>query len=220
MDVHHESRGGATSQPIVGYDPGGNGKHGLAVLRVRDGIVEDLATETVDTAESVLRSVNQLSSVTAIGVDTLTCWSTGRSGLRPADRWLLKQFPTVSRSVLAPNSLSGAMAVNGMAVLEAVTRRIDDVFVTETHPKILYWRWMGARYDYESAADAMDAALAERLNREVETGTEHEWDAAASAYAALEGATDRWSRDLHALPTDVDERLVTPCGPTHFSWPE
>ena len=52
-----------------------------------------------------------------IGVNTLTAWSTGRAGWRPADRWLRYRYPEVRNSVASPNSLFGSMALNGMSVL-------------------------------------------------------------------------------------------------------
>lgn len=38
---------------IAGYDPGGNGRHGLAALSVRDGVPVKMVTETLHTAEDV-----------------------------------------------------------------------------------------------------------------------------------------------------------------------
>lgn len=66
----------------------------------------------------------------------------------------------------------------------------------------------------------MDAVLARELGVSVAPLTEHEWDAALSAFAALEGKVGRWSHDLNTIATDTGERLITPCGTTHYSWPE
>jgi hypothetical protein len=78
----------------------------------------------------------------------------------------------------------------------------------------------GKEYDYQTSKAAMKGVLARALGIPVATATEHEWDAAVSAFAAFEGIVGRWSHDLHALPTNKGERLITPCGTTHYFWPE
>ena len=161
-----------------------------------------------------------LSSVIALGVDTLTCWGTGASGWRPADRWLRKQYKTVQSSVMTPNGLFGSMGLNGMSVLIVARGRSVDVPITETHPEVLYWHMCRQKYDYEHSKAEMDATLSRTLGTSVAPATEHEWDAALSAFAALEGLTGRWPRDLHKLSVGADERLITPCGDTNYFWPE
>jgi hypothetical protein len=44
----------------------------------------------------------------------------------------------------------GAMALSGMAVLLAARNINRELFITETHPKILYWSLIQQRYDYET----------------------------------------------------------------------
>jgi hypothetical protein len=44
------------------------------------------------------------------------------------------------------------------------------------------------KYDYDGLKEAMDTALTSRLNIEVNINTEHEWDAAISAFAAFKGS--------------------------------
>ena len=124
---------------VVGYDPGGNGKHGFARATVRDGEIVCVTTKTLQTAEDVVRSILGGEKPLGLGVDTLTCWSTGRSGWRPADCWLRQRYPAVKKAIVAPNSLFGAMSVNGMAVLLTVRQAFPGIFVTETHPKVLYY---------------------------------------------------------------------------------
>ena len=97
------------SEIIIGYDPGGNDAHGLAELHVHDGRAIRISTRTLGTAEDVVSALDSLSSLAALGVDTLSCWSTGPSGWRPADRWLRERYPDVQNSVVSPNSLFGSM---------------------------------------------------------------------------------------------------------------
>ena len=112
------------------------------------------------------------------------------------------------------------MGLNGMGVLIAARRRFADVSITETHPKVLYWQLSGKKYDYETSRTGMDAVLANALGISVAPATDHEWDAAISAFAVLEGITGRWTHDLHELPIIEGKRLVTPCGRTRYFWPE
>ncbi len=202
---------------ILGYDPGGNGRHGVARLAVLEGEAQSLELSTHATVESVLEAVEGDTLIGA-GVDTLTCWSTGHCGWRPADRWLRDRYPAAARSVASPNSLYGSMSIGGIAVLLTIRERHQEVPTTETHPKVLYRALWGRHYDYAVEARAMDADLTDRLGLEVCTSNDHEWDAAASAFAALH--VHDWPHDLHQLPCAVGERLVTPCGPTSFAWPD
>jgi hypothetical protein len=54
---------------------------------------------------------------------------------------------------------------------------------------------------------------------ELVASSDDEWDAAISAYAALQGIRGRWTHDLHTLPTRDFERLIWPAGPTQYYWP-
>lgn len=208
---------------VVGYDPGGNGKHGFARAEIQDGkIVSPVATETFETAEDVVRSILGGEKPLGLGIDTLTCWSTGRSGWRPADRWLRRRYPDVQKSVMAPGSLVGAMCLNGMAVLAAVRQPFHDIFITETHPKVLYYALFGEPYDYSDPnASVMHKRLSELLGRvDVEPEEDHQWDAAVSILPVVRWLDGSWKHDLHARPTDPGERLVHPCGKTAYMWPE
>ena len=204
---------------VLGYDPGGNGRHGLARLDIVEGTPRGLTVSTYETVEAVL-DATEADTPLAVGVDTLTCWGTGRSGWRPADRWLRLAYPAATRSVASPNSLFGSMSLGGMAILLALRARDPTVLVTETHPKVLYRALWGRHYDYRAEARAMDQDLGARLGVDVRTRNDHEWDAAISALAAWHALRDDWLRDLHQLPLDEGERLVMPCGPTRYVWPE
>jgi hypothetical protein len=205
---------------VIGYDPGGNGRHGLAELQIEGGAVTQASTHTMKTVEDVIRFLEARPSIAALGVDTLTCWSTGPSGWRPADRWLRVEYEKVQNSITSPNSLFGSMGLNGMAVLMAARQRYPDLLITETHPKVLYYEVSGEKYDYENAKLLMDTFLANRLGVTVVPANEHEWDAALSAFAALEGLAGRWMNDLHRLAAANGERLITPSGETNYYWPE
>ena len=205
---------------VVGYDPGGNGKHGFARATVRDGEIVSVTTKTLRHAEDVIASILEIETLVGLGIDTLTCWGTGRSGWRPADYWLRDRYRDVQKAIVAPAGLFGAMSVNGMAVLVTVRQACPDIFVTETHPKVLYYERCKQRYDYSGQnASAMNACLNCWLGVKVEPQNEHEWDAAISILPVVRRLHGSW-QDLHNLPPESGERLVHPCGKTTYMWPE
>ena len=205
---------------VAGYDPGGDGKHGLARATVRDGSVVSVTTETLGTVEDVVASVLAIKDLSGVGIDTLTCWGTGSSGWRPADRWLRGRYPAVKKSIVAPNSLYGAMSVSGMALLVEVRTAFPDIYVTETHPKVLWYALRGQPYNYAEQTSVMHECLGDWLAVDASPQNEHEWDSAISILAVVHGLHGSWQHDLHARPTKRDERLVRPCGRTAYVWPE
>ena len=85
---------------MVGYDPGGMGKHGVAVLRVQPKgdrwRSADLRVITAQTLTEVVTWVTDTcrdGRIIAAGTDTLTEWNSGPGGWRPADRWLINEYP-------------------------------------------------------------------------------------------------------------------------------
>ena len=205
---------------IIGYDPGGNGCHGIARLLVRGGKATGVETMALATTEEVICFIEEQESLVALGVDTLSCWYTGRSSWRPADLWLRERYPAVRNSVVNANALFGSMGLNGMAVLLSARRSHPDALITETHPKVLYHEMTGRKYDYAGCSEAMDDALAGALGVAISPGNDHEWDAGLSAFAALEAFTGRWTNDLLQLPHGAGERRVSPCARTHYYWPK
>lgn len=212
---------------IVGYDPGGNGKHGFATLHIDQGKPKSLATKKLYDAEEVLSHIEDTGDLIALGIDTMTCWCTGKSGLRPADKWLDENYS--GNSVVSPNGMYGSMGINGMAAVFEVRNDpkvgdgTGDPPVTETHPKVLYQEVWGGGNGFPEYGDMtkMNPALEEELGVPVEAESDHEWDAAVSTLAALRGLTGEWDFDLHQdLSREPDERLVKPCGETHYFWPE
>lgn len=203
---------------IIGYDPGGNGHHGLARLVLKNGSIQEGTTETLDNSEQVIKVAQEQRTLVAVGVDTLTCWSTGPSGWRPADRWLRQKYREVQNSIVSPNGLYGSMVLNGMGLLVSLRNQRPDLFITETHPKVLFWFLKREKYDYENKTALMDKMLMNNLGVRISPANNHEWDSAISAFAALQSVMGIWKHDLHKIASE--ERLVSPCGSTHFFWPE
>ena len=127
------------SGTVVGYDLGGNSSHGVAIFSFDQGNLKRTSIHTYRTANEVIEVISMIDDVILIGIDTLTCWSTGKSGWRPADRWLKKRYTEISNSIASANSLFGSMGLNGMSVLISLRELMPDLYISETHPKVLYY---------------------------------------------------------------------------------
>ena len=205
---------------ILGYDPGGNGNHGVAACRFETGIPLEIEISTCESVEDVLSFAEAVENLKAIGIDTLTCWGAGQSGWRPADLILRQHYKSIIHSVTSPNSLAGSMGLNGMSVLIGLRHRDSALVISETHPKVLYFALTGTKYDYVNRHAEMDRLLSSWLNIEVKTKNDHEWDAVVSILAALKGLNGDWHTDLHAISAVGDGRLIRPCGDSNYWWPE
>ncbi|MGO8752504.1 MAG: DUF429 domain-containing protein [Thermoguttaceae bacterium] len=208
------------SDLCLGYDPGGGGAHGVAAINGQQAMCG-----TVATAEHAINWFGERCvscAPSAFGIDTLTLWSTGPAAWRPADRALRATYPAVAASVTAPNSLYGAMPINGVAVALALRNDFKMLKVTETHPKVLYFALAQAEYDFAGHRDQMVEWFFGLANLPVcEVATEHAWDALLSALAARQWNTGQWNNDLHQLPPDDGERLIFPPDlESHYVWPE
>lgn len=206
---------------ILGYDPGGNGSHGVAAIKIREGRIENpVETATLNTAKCVIGWTEKFNPIVGLGVDTLTYWSTGRGGWRAADLWLREKYESVKGKVIAPGGLRGAMVLNGMSVLITLRDRHENLPITETHPKVLYTALTGCKYDYEANSNEMNEELAQYLGVNLQLKNEHEWDAAISALAAWKGISGEWNHDLLSEEAKEESRLVFPCGSVNYWWPK
>lgn len=204
---------------VLGYDPGGNNSHGIAIAKFLNGKLVNIDVKTLSTAEDVIQYAEAIEDLKLLGIDTLTMWSTGESGWRPADRWLKAKYKAITHSIASANSLFGSMGLNGMSLLVSLRAKYPDLQITETHPKVLYFELSKQKYDYTSNWRDMDQSLGLLLDTPIATKNDHEWDAVVSVYAAYMGFTGQWSNNLHALPTLKNERLVKVCGNSSYWWP-
>lgn len=204
---------------LLSYDPGGNSSHGVSLVTFKQGRISNVEIHTLKTAEEVISVAINTKELVAVGVDTLSCWSTGHSGWRPADRWLRKKYRVVLHSIASPNSLFGSMGLNGMAVLIYLREQFPNITITETHPKVLYKALTGYKYDYIAHSRDMDEFLSNAMEFNISTNNDHEWDSIFSVYAVCQGLRGIWKRDLHTLPIE-SERIIKPCGDTVYWWPE
>jgi hypothetical protein len=205
---------------IIGYDPGGNGAHGVAELEIEQSRCVHVTVLSLETTEDVLCWILRSNNLVGLGVDTLAAWSTGPSGWRTADLFLRKRYTDIQKSIVSPNGLYGSMGINGMAVSISLRHAKPHLSISETHPKVLYRALEHKKYDYKSHSNEMDSALSRWIGSDVHTSNDHEWDAAVSAYAMLQGMTGSWTHDLFEDQIEKDGRLVWPCGKTNYWWPE
>jgi hypothetical protein len=218
---------------VVGYDPGGNGKHGVAVLEVRKHENRwrpvDMQVSAEKTLDAVLRRVDKRCDrrqIVAAGIDTLTEWNSGRSGWRPADRWLRETYPAITNTILSSNSLYGSMTVNGAAFLMLFRHRFrsDATMVTEAHPKACYYASTGKKGEWPARKREMIRWLIGEIGIDVspslfDADDDHRFDAGVAVLAALRGRNGDWSQDLHILPQKTDGAIVRFFGRTHYWWP-
>ena len=216
---------------LFGYDPGGDGKHGLCVARLEEKKIRQLKLCCLKTGEEVLNCIQKYCSKypeklrVILAVDTLTCWSLGKGGQRPADELLRDNYIRVASSVIPQNSLYSAMTVNGMAVILKFQEKCKghDLTICETHPKVLYHALTKEKYDFQGNRDCMTCWLKKQFKEALEKKdleslcdikNDHEFDAALSLLAAWKHAIGEWTTDLHQGADN--DRHVFPCGKTCF----
>lgn len=206
---------------FIGFDPGGAGKFGCAVLRGKRS-----ACATVDSVDAATRWAAEAcegSTLAAAGLDTLLFWQTTPAGWRSADEYLRRRYPGSKNSVISSNGLYGSMSVQGATLALRLRELWLDIVLTETHPKVL-WAHMDTGFEYpRDSRGAVGAVgwLERAAGTALAVRNKHEFDAALSAWAAIQGYEGAWTRDLTSEraseQTGDDVRLVSP---THYFWPD
>ena len=89
----------------MGYDPGGENAHGVALLEVREHndrwyptSLQVAETRCLRDAIAWFEQRTAAGRIVAAGIDTLTEWNTGTCGWRAADLWLRKKYPAAAAS--------------------------------------------------------------------------------------------------------------------------
>lgn len=206
---------------ILGYDPGGNGTHGVAALRVIDRGPVGLETSCAETAREAFDWLAGFENRVALGVDTLLAWSGSVNGCREADRALRRNYKACEKSIVTPNGLFGAMSISGpyVATLLVGSDPSRSLKLFETHPKVLYLEKWKSKYNWKNDAPGMIENLRQALfpaSVELEM-EEHEFDAALSAYVAFEALYGGW--ELNDLYSADRQDLVFPAGQASYPWP-
>ena len=138
--------------------------------------------------------------------------------MRPCDLQLRAKYRAMKNSIVPPNSLRGAMAIDGMALAFQLRQKWPELVVNETHPKVLlYARW-DPRYDPRDPK-TVQAAIQWFVNQgdytELKIEGEHQLDAALSAWTTREGLAKGWV-DIIGNAGD----LIFPVGEVRYLWPE
>jgi len=217
---------------VLGYDPGGrhSADHergtGAAIIRVdtdnrKSAIVAPPDKYGVDAIFAwFVEKTRAEAPVKAAGIDTLLSWSSCASGLRPMDCCLKLIYREAQKSVQASNSLSGAMAVQGMAMAIRLRREWPGIILNETHPKVQYYAERKQLYNYKNK-DGIE--MNDWLRREMgchpfpPLSTPHQWDALYSAWVTLQAVRQECAPDLLELAGSRDT-LLFPAGPVHYYW--
>jgi hypothetical protein len=172
-----------------GFDPGGAGEFGWAVLETSSSERPALrvagtawhASNAIDAACAELRSDDR---VLAAGIDSPMYWTP--SGDRVAEtivRNAMRSFgaPNVGGTVQHPNSLRGACVVQGPTTALLLRQRFAGLPITESHPKAMLWLMRVARSDHlprDLTAEDLEPFVLCRYS------SEHERDAVLAAWAA------------------------------------
>jgi Protein of unknown function (DUF429) len=211
---------------FLGFDPGGKNKFGCAMLNPATKMIAATRAKSVEHALEWAVNKSLGEEVAAAGIDTLLFWQTTTAGWRGADEYLKDTYRECRNSVSSSNSLYGAMAVQGAVLAWKLREKWPTVFLTETHPKVL-WHCIQKSVEYpradlwqgEAPSTVGDWLLAEKLTGEIQN--EDEFDAVLSAWAALQAYSKNWSRDLcliKAVGQKSDNISLVP--DVHYFWPE
>jgi len=221
-----------TCSCLLGYDPGGDHSHGLALCVVAKvggrwcpQALQVATVSTVNEAVAWVESKAAGAAILAVGLDTITEWNSGSAGWRPANLWLRSHYPAVVKTIAAPNALYGSMPIGGAAFLTMMAPRFhhDGTQVTEAHPKVLYHAMTGRKHTWETDREFMAKWLLQELSPDLPPTDfghqDHPFDAALSLLPALRGLNGDWTLDLHSIQNPKTGDRVTFVGPTHYWWP-
>ena len=177
-----------------------------------NGAVESERFSCAREAVAWVRGLNV--SPLGVGIDAPLWWSSGLSGWRHADRWLICQYPKAKKTVMPINSIRGALLVQGFLFAVEMRRRLPKLPVTEAHPKLL----LHARQrEFGALAQDFGLTVDPQIMRE---DNDDRRDAILAALAAREGFSGNWARDLAGLPSMDGEQI--PSGrqltPVNYWW--
>lgn len=197
---------------FLGYDPGGEGKNGVAVLRIADDgttFERPPETRTLCDVEEVCRWLRAHDKAEALGIDTPLAWS--RKGDRACDDALRRKYPEQSESVIAQDRLRGAMTISGV-IIARLGYHLGLPLLVESHPKLVLRAWLE-----DHMAGTEFAKWHEPLCRK-KTG-DHEADALIAAWCASRWYFEHWTVNLYDAFAEQG-KLVFPAREAVYPWPE
>ncbi len=210
----------------LGFDPGGIGNFGCAILNFEDFTA---SVKTVSSVDEAMKWIGEVTSRSckpqAIGIDTLMHWQTTQSGWRGADEYLKRLYPDkeIKKSIAACNSLYSAMTVQGITLATYIRKTWPDVTITETHPKLLWYELNDREYPRKQNVENVLGELNEHMRQlEIvcnELRNDHEYDALLSAWAAGKGITDNWEDIVGFKAEQQINENVYPIDRAKYYWP-
>lgn len=196
---------------FLGYDPGGRGKHGVAVIQVSpSGEITDCPVcdvlEDAVAAWAWLQQQRKSREACALGIDTLLAWSP--YGRRKCDDALRKKYKEHEKTVIFQNSLYSAMTLNGAMVAKWAAQSKLRLF--ESHPKLLMHVMPRDKPGWRSIASAYNSIIKENgaVSKKDEEQADHKADAVVAAWCAAQGSNKRLEVDLFDTHGDDLEPLV------------
>ena len=198
---------------FLGFDPGGINRFGVATIS--GSLVSFRTVSNIKEAMEWSIESSKGQKPVAAGIDTILHWSTGQSSFRNADIWLRKNYPQMSRSVMAPNSLYGAMTIGGVGLAIKLREVWPNLLLNETHPKVLYHALTKKSYPRLDLSDAYSWMKSEaKLSFTGLQPSEDEFDAIISAWATREAIRLKWKDS-----TVIDDDHIYPVSDVHYLWP-
>ncbi len=201
------------TETFLGFDPGGENRFGVAMIsgpRIAFNTVSSI-NEAVDWSVAACGGKEP----SAAGIDSILHWGKDRSGFRSADHWLKKEYPDAARSVMAPNSLYGAMTIGGVGLAIELRKHWPQMVLNETHPKVLFRAMTGILYPRKELSAAL-TWLEQHAQFDLHhtKPSEDEFDAILSAWATREAVAHKWQN--LAKP---DDRHIYPVAGACYFWP-
>jgi hypothetical protein len=186
----------------IGFDPGGAGAFGWAVLsgiQLPLFLVARGVSHHADEAVHSVRDTARQSPLAAAGIDAPLFWH-GR-GDRTVDqrvRSAIIQRGAHAGTVNSVNSMRGACLIQGMMAAMLLRTHQNELPITEAHPKALLWLLGIARRGKPSVGIAISDLHDWITGNDVAGASDHEPDACLGAISAfaMTHQTEGW-QDLY-----------------------
>ncbi len=202
----------------VGFDPGGIGAFGWAVVSGDTLPLRIMGRGVVDHAQGAFQAAIHCAGerIDGVGIDAPLFWSP--AGDRNADQLVRSAITNLGcpgGTVGHVNALRGACLIQGMLVAMKCREKLGQVPITESHPKALLWlagkATRNRRPDVVTSGDLADYVSFNGVG----ALTDHERDATLGAVSAFSAVSNKngW-RDLYLVETNP----VTPLNPPPGYW--
>jgi len=203
----------------VGFDPGGIGGFGWAVVSGEKFPLRLIGCGIADHAQGAFNAAMDCagSKVNAVGIDAPLFWS--EAGDRSADRIVRKAITRLGAygaTVIPVNALRGACLIQGILVAMPYRRRLTDrALITESHPKALLWLLGKATPERHPRDLTLNDLNEYVVENGVQGASDHERDAALGAVGAFaaESRLPGW-QNLYVL----EPNPITPLDPPPGYW--